>query len=164
MATIYAVCIYYSSKAFWQFVTAFDVWKSMLIKKTLRIALNKLQLKITRNIFAFSLITMEPHPAQLLIVPPEILRKHLIAFEREINSKRLQSKLKSIGDLIIVLYKRNVINRNNYANVLQNVSNDFPCVSDKAKIKDFVNLLDRQSNCSDINVNQYGEFEFICEE
>lgn len=106
---------------------------------------------------------MEPHPAQLLIVSPEMLRKHLIAFEREINSKRLQSKIKSIGDLIIVLYKRNVINGSNYANVLQNVLNDFTSFSDKVKIKDFVQLLDRHSDCSGINVNQYGEFEFMRE-
>lgn len=100
---------------------------------------------------------MEPHPVQSLFVAPDILSDFIHDFETKINSKRLQSKIKSIGDLIIVLYKRNVIDRNNYSTALQNVLNHFLSISEKTKIKDFVYLLDRQSVSSNPNENQYGK-------
>lgn len=102
---------------------------------------------------------MEPHPVQSLIVSPDILSDFISDFENKINSKRLQSKIKSIEDLIIVLYKRNEIDRNNYSIVLQNILNHFSGISEKAKIKDFVYLIDRQSVSCNANVNQYGKTE-----
>lgn len=102
---------------------------------------------------------MEPHPVQSLFVAPDILSDFIRDFETKINSKRIQSKIKSIGDLIIVLYKRNVIDRNNYSTALQSILNQFSSNSEKTKIKDFVYLLDRQSVSRNANENQYGKPE-----
>lgn len=102
---------------------------------------------------------MEPHPVQSLFVSPDILSDFISDFETKINSKRLQSKIKSIADLIIVLYKRNEIDRNNYSTALQTILNHFPGLSEKTKIKDFVHSLDRQSISNNANVNQYGKIE-----
>lgn len=106
---------------------------------------------------------MEPHPIHSLFCSSDILNELICDFEREINSKRQQSKIKSITDLIVVLYKRNVVNRSNYRTILHNVLSCFPNITDKVKIKDFVNSLDRQSDELNTNTNQYGEFEFPVE-
>lgn len=96
------------------------------------------------------------YPIRTVIVSSDILNAIISDLKREINSKRCQSKIHSISDLIIVLYKRNVIDRNNYSTILQNVlhvcSND-----DKLKIKDFVHSLDHHSDSVNTNTNQYGE-------
>lgn len=101
---------------------------------------------------------MDSHPVYSLIVSPNILNELVCDFEREINSKRQQSKISSIGDLIVVLYKRNVVDRSNFNDILDNVLNRFPSTGDKGKIKDFINLLDRRIDCHNANKNQYGEF------
>lgn len=107
---------------------------------------------------------MAKHSVHSLIVSPNILNGFVCDFEREINSKRQKSKIQSIADLIIVLYKRNVVDRNNYSTILHNVLNYFPSISDKVKIEDFINSLDRQIDCSHTNNNQYGEYELVARE
>lgn len=99
---------------------------------------------------------MGSHPLHSLQIPTEILNNFIIDFQRDINSNRIKSRISSIGDLIDVLWKRNMFRKNNYDSALCEMLNYFVRLEDKEKIRQYVNDLDNDDDFTK-NENQYGK-------
>lgn len=89
-------------------------------------------------------------------VPVDTLENLVGEFRRDINSKRSESKISSLAELIELLYKRNLL-RNQTSEILLRTVLSSVSPSDQKIIRDFLKCLLRDDELLG-EENVYGEF------